>query len=235
MRENVERGLEALVVLGALATIPLTIAQERGIAEAWTLLGDWIVWAIFFVEYTAMIYMSADHKGYALRHWYDAGIVVLSFPALPAMLALVRLARLVRLTRLMRLVIVTARGARALRVVLGRPGLVYIAGLSGLVVLAASALMVMLEPETVGGQIWGALWWSVVTVTTVGYGDIAPVTFWGRIAGVMLMFAGLGLVSTLAATIAAYFVDMDNDAEFQSVEDRLERIEGLLKELAQDR
>lgn len=52
-----------------------------------------------------------------------------------------------------------------------------------------------------------ALWWSVVTVTTVGYGDISPVTPGGRIVGVLLMLLGIGSIGILTATLAGLFVE----------------------------
>lgn len=54
--------------------------------------------------------------------------------------------------------------------------------------------------------IWGAFWWALVTMTTVGYGDTVPVTIGGRIVGVLVMFAGVSLVSLLTATISSIFV-----------------------------
>ncbi len=76
--------------------------------------------------------------------------------------------------------------------------------LLGLTVLSAVALW-RLEPA-ISLRDW--LWWSVVTVTTVGYGDIAPVSAWGRLIGVVLMFFGIGVLSLLTATIAGYFVEV---------------------------
>ncbi|MEE8525325.1 MAG: potassium channel family protein, partial [Thermoanaerobaculia bacterium] len=74
--------------------------------------------------------------------------------------------------------------------------------LFGLSVLSAVALW-RLEPVT---PFLDWLWWSVVTVTTVGYGDIAPSSVWGRLIGVMLMFFGIGVLSLFTATIAGDFV-----------------------------
>lgn len=54
---------------------------------------------------------------------------------------------------------------------------------------------------------WDALWWSIVTVTTVGYGDISPATLGGRVVGVILMLMGIGFLGLLTATIATVFIE----------------------------
>ncbi|MFQ5646313.1 MAG: potassium channel family protein, partial [bacterium] len=52
-----------------------------------------------------------------------------------------------------------------------------------------------------------AVWWSFVTLATVGYGDIAPVTWPGKTIGVFMMFFGIGLLGLFTATVASIFVD----------------------------
>jgi voltage-gated potassium channel len=56
-------------------------------------------------------------------------------------------------------------------------------------------------------SVWDGLWWAVVTVATVGYGDRYPVTFGGRMVGFVLMFFGVGMMSLFTATIASMFVE----------------------------
>ncbi len=64
--------------------------------------------------------------------------------------------------------------------------------------------LVLVEP----GVDWrNALWWSIVTLTTVGYGDITPTTLGGRLIGIVIMIFGIGILGMLTATIASVFVE----------------------------
>jgi voltage-gated potassium channel len=75
--------------------------------------------------------------------------------------------------------------------------------LSGLVFLSTVGFA-LFEPDTT----WlNAVWWSIVTMTTVGYGDISPVTAGGRIIGTVVMFLGIGILGTVTATLASLLVE----------------------------
>jgi voltage-gated potassium channel len=79
-----------------------------------------------------------------------------------------------------------------------------------------------------------AFWWAIVTTTTVGYGDVSPVTTEGRLIAVALMFVGIGFIGVLTATITSYFLDSDGASEQErSVERRLTRIEQKLDTLCE--
>ncbi len=54
-------------------------------------------------------------------------------------------------------------------------------------------------------EVENAFWWTIVTITTVGYGDYAPQSFYGRILAIFLMLAGIGLVSTVTGSISSIF------------------------------
>ena len=228
-----EKPLDIAVIVAALVTIPLTIVQESGVDDSWVTALDWLVWAVFLVEFVFMFWVVRNRWAYTRRAWLSIAVIVLSFPLLPDLLALTRLARLTRLFRLLRLVrlvAVTVRGLHAIQHCLGRESLVYVAGLTILLTVAGGALLTALEPDTVKQSIMGGIWWAVVTVTTVGYGDIAPATTGGRLVAVVLMLCGLGLLSTLAASISAYFVSVDGEAEIKQLNERLGRIERLLEQ-----
>jgi voltage-gated potassium channel len=230
MNKTAERWLEIVVVIAALATIPLTIALEHGDGSSWVVLADWAVWAVFLVEYVAFYAAASDRAAYVQRNIFGAVIVVLSFPALPAVLGLIRVARVARIARLMRVPVAFARGLNALRTAMGRPGLVYLAVANVFLILAGGVLLTVFEPEAVKHDLLSGIWLAIVTATTVGYGDITPVTTGGRLVAVVLMLGGVGLVSTLAAAIAAYFVGQDTHAQLGRLGEQMERLEKLLEQ-----
>ena len=93
------------------------------------------------------------------------------------------------------------------------------------------------------------VWWALVTITTVGYGDITPLTTLGRLVAGTLMFVGLGLIATVTAIVSAKFIanyvdHHTNDdvlEKLEELEDEIEKIEeiesnvvGKLKELEEE-
>ncbi|MDQ3990868.1 MAG: potassium channel family protein, partial [Actinomycetota bacterium] len=125
---------------------------------------------------------------------------------------------------------------QGLRRALGRRGLVYVAAIAVLLVMVGGALVSLLEPDLAEGGFWSGVWWAIVTTTTVGYGDISPGTLGGRLIAVALMLVGIGLVATLAASVAAYFVGKEQerpagaDSDLSDIRMRLARIERLLRD-----
>lgn len=78
---------------------------------------------------------------------------------------------------------------------------------------------------------WNGVWWAAVTVTTVGYGDLYPTSVPGRIVAIVLMFAGIGFIAVLTATIASIFVKTDRSDETTAILESLNRLERHVAEL----
>ena len=228
MSNRLARTLEAAVLVGALATIPLTVLGEENPAARWVQMADWTIWAIFLLEYVVMVVVVPERIAYVKRNPLNLAVVALSYPALPAVFGLVRLARLARFLRLLRLMTVTARAIEALRIILWRRGMFFLAGISVFIIFAGGTCLTLLEPQTVKGGVGDGVWWAIVTAATVGYGDIAPTTLAGRVIAVVLMLTGVGLISTLAASITAYFLGTEENAGMVELRERMARIEGLL-------
>lgn len=79
----------------------------------------------------------------------------------------------------------------------------YVAFGTIVVLFTAALLIAPLEHMT----FWEGIWWGVVTIATVGYGDFIPVTVPGRIIAMVLMFCGIGLLSFMTGTITTHYVN----------------------------
>jgi voltage-gated potassium channel len=77
---------------------------------------------------------------------------------------------------------------------------------TAILVVSAGALMRVVEPGTYP-NVWLGMWWSVQTVTSVGYGDIVPQSFTGRLLAVFVMIIGIAFLTVIVATVSAAFVE----------------------------
>ena len=83
------------------------------------------------------------------------------------------------------------------------------------------------EPDV--RSLGAGLWWALVTITTVGYGDITPVTTLGRVVASSLMLLGLGLIATITAIVSAKFIQ--NFVDHHTNDDVLEKLDEMQLEL----
>lgn len=154
-----------------------------------------VCWLVFVVDYAARLYL-ARNRG----RWFLRNLLSLLVVALPVL-------RPLRLVRLLTLLTVFQRAAgTALR---GRVVL-YAAATTSLLVLVSSLAVFDAERDAPGSLITSygeAVWWACVTVTTVGYGDVYPVTFGGRCIAVAMMVCGIALLGTITAIIASWLVE----------------------------
>jgi voltage-gated potassium channel len=231
------RRFEVPVLVAALLVVPVIYIEAQVTSPAWRQVAvwtNWLIWLAFFAEYVTVLALTDRRWAYTRKAWLDVFIIVTSFPALPAALAATRLLRLTRLTRVLRLVRLTrlaavvTRGGAAAGTVFHRGGLGYVLMVTVLLALGAAGLFALTEPAENFGD---GLWWSVVTLTTVGYGDMVPQTVVGRVAGAGLMLLGIGFVALLTAAVAAKFVGDDETelaAEIRRLHERLDVIQQQL-------
>jgi voltage-gated potassium channel len=182
------------------------LGQPKGLSAKALDLVMLITWALFAVDYTARLYLAPDRPRWFVRHLLDLAII-----ALP----------LLRPLRLLRLVLLLAALEKAIGGAIRGRVIVYTAGSAVLLLYAGSLAILEAERSHPGARIntfGDALWWSISTVTTVGYGDESPVTGEGRLVAVLLMVGGIGLVGAVTATMASWIVQRvaEEDTEKQA-------------------
>ncbi len=179
---------------------------------------------IFLIEYLARLWTAAENPQYG-PGWRGVVRYAFSFPALVDLLALsslfmtlvggegavlrlLRLSRIVMLARLGRFS--TAIGAIVYAIKSRRYELIMSLAIAAILLLVSSTLLFIIEgpsqPEDFG-SIPRAMWWSIATLTTVGYGDAYPVTPLGKIVAGLTAVTGIGLIAIPTGILAAAFSD----------------------------
>jgi voltage-gated potassium channel len=176
---------------------------------------------IFLIDFSYNMIKTRPRRDYFIgqRGWLD---LLGSIPSLGIfqLSALLRLARLSRLTRIIRLLRGQAGTDLVIDVIRNRGSYATFITilLAGIVLSLASIAVLQFESRSADANIktgGDAMWWGVVTITTVGYGDFFPVTALGRLTGFVVMIAGVGIIGALASILASLLVSSpeQNDAD----------------------
>ena len=218
----------ALLFLG-LYSVQILL-EPRGTTAAAITDGMHVLYFVFVADYLARLYLADPRAKWFVRHLFDLAIV-----ALPFLRPLRLLSLAVVVEVLQRAVGDTIRGRVIIYTVFGAVVMIY----------ASSLAMLDVERHAPDAHIktfGDALWWSITTVTTVGYGDYTPVTGEGRIVAVALMIGGVTLLGVVTATLASWIVqrvaaeDTANQAATSAqIEELREEIRGLTKLVTDDR
>jgi len=185
--------LAGLAVIFLVAYSWEIIGELHGAARRASEIIEWISWSAFAVDYVVSLALAERRW-----RWFYTHIVDLAIVALP----ILRPLRLLRVAAAF--TVLQRRTGTALR---GKV-ITYAIG-AGLLLIYVAALA-ELDAEHVRGNIktiWQALWWSVVTITTTGYGDYTPVTMTGKLIAVCVMFGGAALIGVVSATLASWIVE----------------------------
>lgn len=185
----------ALVALAFLAMYSVQVLGHPGQHESRFLgAASWIAWSLFVVDYFVRLRLAPNRREWFVRHIFDLLIVVLP---------MLRPLRLLRL-----LVLVGALQKVAGNAVRGRILLYTISGVSLMIYVTSLAILDQErdQPGATINSFGNAIWWAITTVTTVGYGDLYPITVTGRIIAVLLMIGGISLIGVVTASLASWIV-----------------------------
>ena len=237
--ERVTRAFEWPVGLLALAIVPALIVEETSRSPLLlraAVLVNWTVWLVFCAEYLARLAFAPRRGAFVRQAWFDLLIILVSPPFLvPDAMESARGLRALRLLRLLRAAGVAAIGLRHLRAAMARRRFHWVALVAAITIVGGALAEYYVERRAGVMTTFGdSLWWAIVTATTVGYGDLSPVTPEGRVIAVVLMFVGIGVIGVFTATIASWFVEQELDEPPDAdIRRRLEVIEEKLDRLLQ--
>ena len=192
--EKLERVTELPLMLMSFALIPIiTGLYLWNLTPGEEFIYTWlqvVIWALFAIVFLLKLAFAPQKLLYLRRNWLEALIVLVP---------------VVRPLRIVQAVLFVVRGAsRWKNLATFEVLLAYGIG----IILLAATIVTTAEQNASGANIRSfpdALYWSLVTVSTVGYGDHYPVTVVGKFTAILLMFFGIGIFAGIVATIVAAF------------------------------
>ncbi|MFC2021326.1 potassium channel family protein [Chloroflexota bacterium] len=217
---RIERLTELPLLVLSFVMIPLLVgpffwALSPG-EEAIFVTLDAFIWAVFFIDLAIKVAVSTQRLTYLKKHWLEVLVVAVPF------------------FRPLRIIRVLIFGSRAW---VGTRRLVNIDFLLvygiGLVIIAATVVASVEGGENASIQSFpDALWWAVVTITTVGYGDVVPVSLAGRAVAFILMLGGIAFLSGVTANLASFLVRTTGDSDKKILAQLITEVKALRQEVA---
>ena len=197
-------GFPVLAVVSIVLVI-MDFTQNINISNQPYMIIDRAILIIFAVDYFTRLIRSKSKWEFFRSNIFDL-LAIVPFSEAFSLFRFTRLLRLARLFRLVRLLGFVGSIKRRLSGVLHTNGLIYgIYAMLGLLCVGSVSIFYAEKGNSIK-TIFDAAWWTIVTISTVGYGDISPQTPLGRIIAVCLMVFGIGFIGFFTSAITTYFM-----------------------------
>jgi len=224
----------SIIVLGALGA-DTVFKLPKGVSDILQKL-DTLVCVLLLADFGIRFYKAESKLAFLKWGWID---FIASIPNVP-LLRVGRLIRILRVIRLLRAIRATQKISSVLLKNKVHTGVTSVVLTSFLLVTFCSIGILICEQQDPDANIKSAgdaFWWSVSTITTVGYGDVYPVTAEGRILAMVLMISGIGMFGILSGLAASFFVHQNKENivnEENKILARLEKLEEKIDRLKRD-
>jgi voltage-gated potassium channel len=198
--------LSVYVLISLLVSVIFELSEELNILLGYI---DNFICIVFLVDFWIR-FKKADNKLEFMKWgWIDliASIPFLDFARAGRVIRVIRLVRVFRALKSTKLIYehITQNKKQSV--------LTSVALISILMIIFSSIAILQFEKD-INSNIKtaeDAIWWSYVTITTVGYGDKYPITTEGRIIGAILMTTGVGIFGTFTALVSSWFIQKNED------------------------
>ncbi|MFO1015767.1 MAG: ion transporter [Caulobacteraceae bacterium] len=186
--------------------------------------GERLVGTIFVIEYIVRAWCAQENPQFGrglkglLGYVFSVGSLVDLLAIVPSLFLFqgqatlsLRIFRVLRMLRVARLGRLSNAWTHMINAIAARREELFLAFAAGLILMLVSSTLLYMAEGTVQpdkfGSIPRAMWWSIVTLTTIGYGDAVPVTLFGKILAAFTAFCGIGLIAMPTGIIAAALSD----------------------------
>lgn len=216
---------EAIMVILAIISIVLIILDYGSIIninQGYPALLNNTILVIFTVDYWGRFFLAKDKKKFFKQNIFDL-ISIIPVDASFNLFRFARIARFISVLRIFRLIGLTGKLNRLLQT----SGLIYVMYTSICILVVAASMYSISEHRSFGYS----LWWAIATATTIGYGDISPHTFLGKLAAILLMVIGIGFVGVLTSSITNFFIQDHTSDRMEEVLKKLNQLEETNKSL----
>ena len=183
---------------------------------------DVVIWLFFLTETLLLARLVDNTRRYLMTNWMNLVIIVMGIPVLWGEEAFVSVLRILRVILILTLLLPLGSTVRD---ILSRNHLGTTLLISALFVGVSGTFISIIDPAI--DTPWDGIWWAIVTITTVGYGDIVPASPAGKIFGAILILSGIGLFSLLTASFSVFFLSREEEEVVDKETELLQRIDGL--------
>ncbi|MCA9360142.1 potassium channel family protein [Candidatus Kaiserbacteria bacterium] len=201
-----------MMLVTALLVVTLMIPIIMSLPAVWVRVFatiNFVIWFAFYIELFAKLYVAKSKLDALKRNWW---LAVIAIAPLFLPLRLMRLSRLIGLVRFLRLQKAVSKMRSSLRELIYN--IEYILITFTIFIFCSAFIMWQIEAHFDGSiiSLADALWWSVITITTIGYGDVIPTSAEGKVVGAIVSLLGTILFMVFVARVTTLFVhDKDID------------------------
>ncbi|MDA9471945.1 potassium channel family protein [Enterococcus sp. 5H] len=189
---------------------------------------DTSILIMFTISYIVRFVLAENKKKYFINNFFNLLAII--------PLGLLNIGILAKSNRIFRVINLLAKLGHNKNSILYRNGFIYALYASTCIVFVGSGFFSIVESISYEDSIW----WSIVTMTTVGYGDIVPKTGWGKIIASITMLFGIGFIGMLTSTITNYFKDRKtntknsalNGEDLQQINNKVDELSKLVEDLS---